>query len=157
MAKPWWDPDSRGLSFSKPDSPDVSGWPTLIMLLALAGCAGQPPFHPAPVRFGRVDFLEAREASTAPVQVRLDRETFAPDDALAATVRFDPSLVGRKQSARLSVLAPDGTAAANLELADLRNTELVVHVHLRAAPPGRYFLRVESNALADEKPFDIRP
>ena len=139
MAKPWWDrhPPSRErrsrfgggascLSFSKPDR---NVRPALILLLALAGCAGQPPFQPAPVRFGRVDFLEARETSAPPVQVRLHRDT----------------------------LAPDGTAAACLELADLRNTELVVHVHLRAAPPGRYFLRVESNALADEKPFEVRP
>lgn len=156
MAKPWWDRHSC-LSFSKPDRNVRPALTALLVLCAAAGCAGQPPFQPAAVRFGRVDFLEARDAPTTPVQVILRRDTFAPDDALAATVRFDPSLVGRKQSARLSVLAPDGTAAANLELADLRNTELLVHVHLRSAPPGRYFLRVESNALADEKPFTVQP
>ncbi len=144
----------------------------VVLALALAGCLGQAPFEPAPVRFGRVDFLEARGAGepSAPLDLRLDRDALAPgvvsaepgsivakpDDALLAIVRFEPSLVGRKYPARL-VVTRDRAAVASLDIPDIRNARLDVHVQLRRAPAGRYVLRVEARGLAAEKAFEVQP
>ena len=129
--------------------------PIAAFLGLLAGCAGPSPFQPAPVRFGQVEFLESLDAPGSPVEIRLSRDAFAPDDALVATVLLDKSLVGKERSARLAVLGPTGTAAATLEIADLRNPGMLVHVHLRSAPPGRYLLRIETGSHSGEKPFSV--
>ena len=122
----------------------------------LAGCAGQSPFEPAPVRFGQVDFLESLESPRSPIDVRFARDAFSPDDALVATVFLDPSLVGKNRAARLIVLDSTGRAAASLDLSDVRNTEMLVHVQLRGARAGNYTLRVEAGGLSADKPFSVR-
>ncbi len=129
--------------------------PIAALACLLAGCLGQSPFQPAPVRFGGVDYLEALEAPPTPIDVRLDRITFSADDALVATVLLDASLVGKDRSARLTVLDPAGRPAAKLDLVDLRNTEMIVHVQLRSAPAGNYTLRVEAGSLSAEKTFAV--
>ena len=123
--------------------------------LWLAGCAGQAPFQPAPVRFGRVDFLEARGAPAAPLALSLSCDACSPSDAFLATVRFDAALVGKKRPARLTVLH-GGAEVASLDVPDVRNTRLDAHVQLRNAPPGEYTLRVETDRLSAEKAFSVR-
>ncbi len=127
----------------------------VVAACALAGCVGQAPFVPAPVRFGRVDFLEAREEPAAEMSLSLNRDSCLPDDALVATVLIEKTLLAGRPAARLAV-TQGGAEVARLDIADVRNTRLDVHVHLRSAPAGRYTLRVETNSLAVEKPFTVQ-
>ena len=130
----------------------------------LAGCATPTPFTPAAVRFARVDYLkdgpssaEALAKADAPgILLRLDRDTVSPTDEFVASVIIEPARVGRKLSARLTIIRGDDLERARLDIPDVRSTRLDVHVELRGAAPGPYLLRVEMDGVTDDKLFTVR-
>lgn len=126
-----------------------------LLLLLFAGCISQSPFVPAPVRFGRVDYLETREAPAEPLALSLNRDTCAPTGAVAATLVVEPALAAQKPPARFAVLR-DGREVAQLNLPEVRNTQLDARVELRCAPAGTYFLRVRVGEASVEKSFVVR-
>jgi hypothetical protein len=127
----------------------------LVAACALAGCVAQAPFEPAPIRFGGVDFLETDAVPAPGVLISLNRDAGSPCDAFLATVIIDKPLLDSKPTAHLTVTS-GGNEVARLDIPDVRNSRLDVHVHLRNAPPGRYTLRVEVGSLAVEKPFAVQ-
>jgi hypothetical protein len=127
----------------------------LLLLPILAGCVAQAPFEPAPIRFGGVDFLETDIVPAPGVMISLQRDVCSSYDAFLATVIIEKPLLDGKPTAHLTI-TNGGGEVARLDIADLRNTRLDVHVHLRNARPGPYKLRLEMGALVAERMFTVQ-
>lgn len=124
------------------------------LALPLTGCATREvPYEPGPVRITDVDYREAPAPAleSGGWKLLVSKETLFTDDALTVTVLLDGAALGRESVLRVSVaraadraepaapaFPPVRVPADAIALADLRNTQIDIHVYFIGAPPGRY-------------------
>jgi len=146
-----------------------------LLALAPAGCATRlVPYEPGPVRITRVDFREAPGLPRAPGDwsLRVSKDRLLSDDALTVTVLLDRSALGKTSRLRVAVEpsaaisepaaevspaaaplpAPGKRPADEIALADLRNTEIDIHVYFIGAPAGSYTVSAELSTGPDSTP-----
>ena len=137
-------------------------WVLAGLALGLASCATRlVPYEPGPVRITRVDYREAPGPPLAASEWKLlvSKEKLASADAFVVTVLLGPDALGKTSRLVVSV-APAAAAgeegaarpappplakrpADEIALADLRNTQIDIHVYFVGAPAGAYAVAAE--------------